>query len=287
MGECVIWFHVSICRDIHYRGIDPESRPIWLTNGPASSTNLANFDMQFYLPIYFQSIHGQSAIDSGVNAAPYIAFFAAGSVISGTLIGKTRLLQPYQIDAGLLAPVGAALFYTMSVHTSKAWYIGPQVIFGIGIGLGSQTPMTTLQAFSKPEDIASTTSIMLSKYWKPITQRFLTLLTLYLVFQSIAGSYFLTASQSIFANRLLQTLARNSPSINAAQVLSTGASDIQRVFSGDELVSILDAYMGGMKDVFAFVIASLAFMVVLALVVPFKKMPSEEEIEGKDATSSA
>lgn len=143
---------------------DHQSRSIWLNNGPASSTNLANFDMQFYLPIYFQSIHGQSAIDSGVNAVPYIAFFAAGSVISGTLIGKTRLLQPYQIVAGLLATVGAALFYTMGVHTSKARYIGPQVIFGIGIGLGSQIPMTTLQAFSKPEDIASTTSIMLSKY---------------------------------------------------------------------------------------------------------------------------
>lgn len=112
-------------------------------------------------------------------------------------------------------------------------------------------------------------------------------MTLFLVFQSIAGSYFLTASQSIFANRLLQTLASNSPSINAALVLSTGASDIQRVFSGDELASILDAYMVGMKDVFAFVIAGSAFMVVLALVVPFKKMPSDEESEGKDATSSA
>lgn len=133
-------------------------------DNPALSTNLANFDVQFYLPIYFQSIHGQSAIESGINAVPYIAFFAAGSVISGILIGKTRLLQPYQIVAGLLATCGAALLHTMGVHTSKARYIGPQVIFGLGIGLGSQIPMTTLQVCSKPEDIASATSIMLSKY---------------------------------------------------------------------------------------------------------------------------
>lgn len=127
------------------------------------SANLANFQVLFYLPIYFQSIHGQSAIASGVNSLPFMAFFAAGSMLSGFLIGKTRLLQPYEFASGVLATVGAALLYTLDIDSSKARYIGPQVIFGIGIGLGNQVPMTALQSFSKPEHIAPTTGVMLSK----------------------------------------------------------------------------------------------------------------------------
>jgi hypothetical protein len=44
----------------------------------------------FYLPIYFQSIHGQSVVRSGVNTLPFLALFAVGAVISGAVIGKTR-----------------------------------------------------------------------------------------------------------------------------------------------------------------------------------------------------
>lgn len=85
-------------------------------------------------------------------------------MLSGFLVGKTRLLQPYELSSGLLATAGAALLYTLDVNSTKARYIGPQVLFGFGLGLGSQVPMTALQIFSKPEDVASTTGVMLSKY---------------------------------------------------------------------------------------------------------------------------
>ncbi|RYO95047.1 hypothetical protein DL766_003847 [Monosporascus sp. MC13-8B] len=205
-------------------------------------TNLTNFNTQFYLPIYFQSIYGQSAFTSGVNAVSYIAFFALGSMISGILIGKTRFL--------------------------RSRYIGPQVIFGIGIGLGSQIPMTALQSFSAPENVASITGIML-------------------MFQSIASAYFLTAAQSIFANRLLRILARDAPHLDAGRVLATGASDIQRVFTGDDLQSVLEAYMVGIKDVLAFISACSAFLVLLSLVIPSKKPPRHDSKPGeKDETAA-
>jgi len=116
----------------------------------------------FYLPIYFQSIHGQSAIGSGINTLPFLAFFAAGSMVSGAAIGKTRLLQPYQLTSALLMTAGASLLYTMGVSSSKTRYIGPQVLFGFGLGLGNQVAMTAVQGFSKPEDVANSTGIMLS-----------------------------------------------------------------------------------------------------------------------------
>ncbi|KAJ9142482.1 putative MFS transporter [Pleurostoma richardsiae] len=232
-------------------------------------TNLANFQVLFYLPIYFQSIKGMSAIRSGVNNVPFMAFFAIGSVLSGGLIGATHFLQPFELVSGLLSTAGAALLYTLDVNSSKARYIGPQVIFGLGIGLGNQVPMTALQGLSSPEDVAPITGIML-------------------MCNSISGAYFVTAAQSLFANRLLKKLAEIAPNIDAAKVLETGASDIKTVFTGNELTKVLSAYMAGIKAVFAFSLAGAALTVLISLMVPFTRLPNvpkpeATDIEAKDA----
>lgn len=93
---------------------------------------------------------------------------------------------------------------------------------------------------------------------------------------AISGAYFVTAAQSVFANQLLKTLSATAPQINPMTVLATGASEIQHVFEGQELIAVLDAYMVGIKDVFAFSLAGAAFSVVIAMVIPFKKLPSHD-----------
>ncbi|KAK8081286.1 MFS general substrate transporter [Apiospora saccharicola] len=173
----------------------PKPRMAWTNTLYGWIASLANFQVTFYLPVCFQSIHGQSAIMSGVNTLPCMAFFALGPIVSGTLIGKTRHLQPYELAIGLLATA---------------------VLFGLGIGLGNQVPMTAVQGFSKPEeDIASSTGVML-------------------MCDSISGAYFVAAAQGLFSNRLLETLAVIAPSIDPAKVLITGATEIQDVFAGEE-----------------------------------------------------
>ena len=104
---------------------------------------------------------------------------------------------------------------------------------------------------------------------------------------SISGAYFVTAAQSIFANRLLQRLASSAPNIDAAMVLATGATDIHRVFSGEDLVAVLEAYMSGIKDVFAFSMAGAAVTAVIALVIPFKKVPSNESRKTEEKVATA
>lgn len=119
----------------------------------------------FYLPIYFQSIHGQSAVTSGVNTLPFLAFFALGAMVSGGAIGKTRYTQPYELAGALIMTVGMALIYILDVDSPKAKYIGAEVLFGFGIGLCNQVPMTAVQGFSKPDEVASATGIMVSTYY--------------------------------------------------------------------------------------------------------------------------
>lgn len=102
---------------------------------------------------------------SGVNTLPFLAFFAFGAMTSGFLIGKTRFTQPFELLGALIMTAGAALIYTLDVSSSKAMYVGAEVLFGFGIGLCNQVPMTAVQGFSKPEDVSSATGIMVSKYY--------------------------------------------------------------------------------------------------------------------------
>ncbi|KAK5807057.1 hypothetical protein VI817_001315 [Penicillium citrinum] len=230
--------------------------------------NLANFQILFYLPIYFQAVHGMSAIKSGVYCLPFMAFYTFGAVLSGMLVGKTRFLQPIELGSALIAVLGGALIYCIDVDTSKAWYIGAQIPFGLGIGLGNQVPVTALQGFATPETVAATMGVAFMA-------------------QSISGAYFVTSANSIFDNYLLQALARTAPQIDSADILFIGVSELTNVYEGEELAVIRDAYMVGIKDVFAFALAGTALTVVLALLIPFTRLPSHETKKAEDKEAAA
>jgi hypothetical protein len=73
---------------------------------------------------------------------------------------------------------------------------------------------------------------------------------------------------------MLSTLASKYPTIDPIQVLTTGASEITRVFQGAELIAVHQAYMVGIRDVFAFSLAGAVATVLISLGIPFKKLPA-------------
>ncbi|KUI56700.1 Putative HC-toxin efflux carrier TOXA [Cytospora mali] len=233
------------------------------------SSHAAFYQVMFYLPIYFQSIHGQSAIISGVNSLPFLAFFALGAVSSGTAIGKTRHLQPYQLTSALLMTAGMALLYERDVDSSRSWYVGAEVLFGFGVGFGNQVPVTAVQGLSKPEDVPSSTALMF-------------------MCQSGSGATFIVVAQSIFANYLLQALEANAPNLDATQVLGTGASEIHNVFSGSVIDAVINAYMAGIEDVFACALAGSALAALVAgLLILMKKLPDHSGKETEENAATA
>lgn len=105
--------------------------------------------------------------------------------------------------------------------------------------------------------------------------------------QAISGAYSLAAAQSLFANRLLQTLQLDAPNIDPAVAIGTGASEIQHVFFGEDLAAVIHAYMVGIQDVFAFALACSVLAVLLATLVPFTKLPDHSKGEEHSSTTSA
>jgi MFS transporter, DHA2 family, glioxin efflux transporter len=80
---------------------------------------------------------------------------------------------------------------------------------------------------------------------------------------------------------MLQSLENSAQDIDALMVINTGASEIQRVFKDEDLPAILGAYMGGLKAVFAFALASSALTVLTSLVIPIKRLPDHGSVTGE------
>jgi len=91
----------------------------------------------------------------------------------------------------------------------------------------------------------------------------------------VGGAVWISAAQAGFANTMLKVLPREAPNLNPGLVLATGASDIRRVFSPEDVPGIIAAYMEGLRVPFAICIACACLTFVLSF------SPRWENIKGK------
>jgi hypothetical protein len=205
------------------------------------------FLLLYYLPIYFQVVDNVSASDSGIRNLAMIIAISLSTIISGTLITIYGHYVPLMLIGGVFATIGAGLIFTLDIGSPSSHWIGYQVLAGIGIGIGIQVPIITAQASSNPSDLSSATAMILFA-------------------QTIGGAFFVTAGQVALSNILLSHIKIYDPSVNPLSLLATGATQLRAVFSADQIVGILEAYMDGLHAAFAIAItvAGLATLVSLA-----------------------
>ena len=109
----------------------------------------------FYLPLYFQSVLGATAILSGVYLLPVAITLCVVSTATGMYISKTGRYRP-PIYLGILGLIlGHGLYINLPNHASWPRTIIFQIISGIGIGPLFQAPIIAVFSLTKPADIAS------------------------------------------------------------------------------------------------------------------------------------
>jgi hypothetical protein len=85
-------------------------------------------------------------------------------------------------------------------------------------------------------------------------------------FQTISGAIFVSVGQSVFANKLIQTVPQLVPSVDPKLVVATGATELRKVFTSSELPGIIASYMAGLKDAYALGIALSGLAVIVAAI---------------------
>ena len=222
------------------------------------------YTLVYYLPIYFQAIDGVSATQSGIRSLPLIIAAAFTSIVSGGTLSKTdKVYVPFLILSSIGATTGSGLIYSLEIGSPRKNWATYQALTGLSLGLSYQVPMISSQASVKPSDVSSVSAMIL-------------------FFQTIGGSFWVSAGQSACDNRLLNSLSSLAPTIDPAQVLATGAANLQYVFSPEQLPGLLQAYMRGLKLAFALAIGMGGISLVMATLAPHRPFQWPSEAEGED-----
>ncbi|KAJ3536214.1 hypothetical protein NM208_g6820 [Fusarium decemcellulare] len=214
----------------------------------------------YYIPIYFQSVHGTSPTNSGVRNLPFIIAVTFSTIISGALVSATGYYQPLLIGGSVVATIGAGCLYLLDVDTDTGKWIGYQIIAGAGWGTAFQIPMIAVQGTVSPKDLASATGILL-------------------FFQGLGGAFLVSAGQAAFVNQMVLDVTKHAPQISKGTLILTGATALREAFTSEELPLVIDGYMHGLKVVFAMAIAATGITTFVALGTRWKKL-KQENIQG-------
>lgn len=86
------------------------------------------------------------------------------------------------------------------------------------------------------------------------------------------GALGLSAAQSAFANKIISTLTTSAPDVDPLLVIHTGATDLRKVFSPEQVPGILVAYMQGIKASFAVSVGMVGFAFLLSFFNTWKRV---------------
>ncbi|KAJ9634959.1 uncharacterized protein PV06_08666 [Exophiala oligosperma] len=195
----------------------------------------------YYLSIWFQAIKGDSAIRAGISTLPFILALVIASIISGVFVSRIGYYMPSIIAGGILTPIGAGLFTLFDINTLHPMWIGVQVLYGFGVGLGLQQTNIAAQAVLDKKDAPTGVSVVFFG-------------------QGLGGTISVAMGQNILDNKLISGL-KGVNGIRPQDVASTGATSLRKVFTAQQLPMVLKVYNHSLVIVFyvglAFALAAL------------------------------
>ena len=205
----------------------------------------AFFLLLYYLPFYFQVSKNDSAQSSGIKNLPLVLGCSLFTVISGIGITVTGVYIPFLIIGSIISSIGCGLLYTLEISSGPGEWLGYQAMVGIGVGLVLQVPVIVGQAVVKTSDLSSVSAMIL-------------------FFQTMGGAIWVSAGQAGWSNTLLKEVAIRVPDVSPGLVLATGATELRKVFTPEQLPGILDANMAGVRVPIAIAIACSVVVVLLS-----------------------
>jgi hypothetical protein len=220
-----------------------KNRNIWGTAWYSLAIGAAYFVMIYYLPIWFQSVKGSSAIKSGIMNLPLIIAVVVLGILAGGLVTACGYYTPFMIASSVIMTIGAGLLSTLEVDSGHAKWIGYQAVFGIGLGMGMQMPMIVTQTALKTEDIPSGTALVIFA-------------------QTLGGAIFVSVAQNVFQNQLLHNIHQYAPGTDASRIIAGGATMLRHILPADALKPVLLAYNNAVTQTFYVAVAMGALSLI-------------------------
>ncbi|RKL44843.1 hypothetical protein BFJ72_g3494 [Fusarium proliferatum] len=199
--------------------------------------------MTYFVPLYFQFIKGDGALEAGARLLPLIMFMVVVSMLNGFLMPKYGLIPVWYIGGSAFALIGSALMYTIDETTSNGKVYGYNVLVGAGAGCYIVAGFAIMQSLVPTSEIANA------------------------VAQDLGMVLFLAISGSLFHNVAVDKVGNALPTASQTEVgnLIAGTSSAMfKALSEQEKAVVIPEIASAMKSIWAFFIAAAALSFVCA-----------------------
>ncbi|KAH8645845.1 major facilitator superfamily domain-containing protein [Tricladium varicosporioides] len=115
-----------------------KSRSQILLNLETAATVTNIYVPLYYIPIYFQFVHGDTSIMAAVRLLPFILILISFNILGGFALPRVGFYSPLYLVSGILMIIGGSLMYTVTINTPKANIYGFSVLLAVGAGLTFQ-----------------------------------------------------------------------------------------------------------------------------------------------------
>ncbi|KAK7979953.1 hypothetical protein PG989_012410 [Apiospora arundinis] len=198
----------------------------------------AVFGAVYYLPLYFQAVNGASAMLSAVYLLPMILaqLFVAGA--AGGLVSKIGFVIPIAVFSTVFLSIGTGLYSILQPASPTGYWVGFQILAGIGSGAGLQLAIIAVQAAMGDAELSSGVAFIIFT-------------------QALGPTITLTLFNIIFLTSLQSQIIQHAPQVDPAIVVGAGATGFRSVVPPADLPAVLVAYANSLNHVF-YLAAALA-----------------------------
>lgn len=218
-------------------------RTVWSGAAFAAATGAAFFSSIYFLPLWFQAVKGSSAVSSGIMNLPMLISVVLFSLVAGVIVSVVGYYTPFMLVGTVLMSIGYGLISTFQPDTGAGVWIGYQILAGAGVGFGMQQPLIAVQAVLSDKDLPTGTAVVVFT-------------------QTLGGSLFVSVSQNVFSNKLVEYVGDYAPGLDPSTVLSAGATSIQKIIPAEFLEGVTLAYNDALMQTFL-VSAALAAITIV------------------------
>nr|XP_036589190.1 MFS multidrug transporter [Colletotrichum truncatum]KAF6800832.1 MFS multidrug transporter [Colletotrichum truncatum] len=222
----------------------------------------ATYISTYFIPIFFQSILGDSPMESGIHMLPSIVGSILFTVLSGMMdactVSKLGYYLPWAVFAAVLSTVGTGLMSTWSPSTKTGEWIGYQVLYGSGRGLGLQMALIAIQTVLPPAQVAIA-------------------LTILVFAQGLSSAVVISIANTVFDNTVVNQIEINAPNVKPRAVLAAGATLYRSQVPAEDLANVVQAWAIGFQKTMYIATAFSGGMFLFAWGLGFKDVRKKDE----------
>lgn len=218
----------------------------------------------YFLPIWFQSITGVSAVDSGIRMLPLMLSMVLASILNGITVHKVGYYTPSAIVGACIMSIGAGLLTTLELDTNAGRWVGYQILYGFGMGMCFQASNLAAQTVLPTRDVPIGASLMF-------------------FMQLLGAAVFIPVGQYILLTQLAHKLD-GVAGLDIHAISTSGATSLSSSVPEHLRHTVLLAYNAALRDVFRLGLAMTCLILLGIAGLEFKSVKKEAKAT-RDAVS--